>query len=416
VDVALPGQSKRKRIRRIIIGILGLVVVSFATVALVRLKPADPLVDKATVWIDTVKRGTMLRDVRGQGTLVSEDLRWIPAVTTGRVERILLRAGTAVRRDSTILQLSNPSLEQELEEARLKVQAAESSFASLSVQLDDGELQQRSSAAAIEADFTKGSLQAEVNEQLAARHLLSDLLLKQSRADAQQLAIRNDIAHQQLAHIAESKRARLAEAQSGIDQARALMVLKQREVDALQVRAGVDGILQIVPVDVGQQVTVGTNLARVVNPLRLDAAIKIPETQAKDVRIGQPATVDTHNEVIKGRVIRVDPSVLNGTVTVDVALEGPLPAGARPDLSVDGTIELERLDNVLFVGRPAVGEEHSSAALFKVALDGRASRVKIAFGKGSVNSLEVLSGVGPGDQVVLSDMSAWNDVDRVHIQ
>jgi len=416
VDVALPDRSKAKRMRRLAIGAVLLAVVSMAGVAVVRLKPAAPPVDRASVWIDTVKRGRMLRDVRGQGTLVSEDLRWIPATTNGRVERIMLRAGTAVAADSVILQLTNPSLEQELEDAQLKLKAAESSLVSLRVQVDDEELQQRATAAMIEADYKKAAMQADVNEQLSALKLVSDLVLKQSKLDAEQLAIRNRIAQQQLAHTAESKSARLAERQSQVDQARAFMTLKAREVDALRVRPGVAGILQVVPIDVGQQVTPGTNLARVVNPSRLMAEVKVPETQAKDVQIGQRASIDTHNGIVSGRVTRVDPSVQNGTVTVDVAIEGPLPAGSRPDLSVDGTIELERLDNVLYVGRPAFGDENTSTTLFKVQPDGTAVRVQVKLGRSSVNSFEILSGITEGDEVVLSDMSAWNEVDRVHIQ
>jgi HlyD family secretion protein len=402
--------------RRLAVGAVLLAVVSMAGVAVVRLKPAAPPVDRAAVWIDVVKRGRMLRDVRGQGALVSEDLRWIPATTTGRVDRIILRAGTPVGAESVILQLSNPSLEQELEDARLKLKAAESGLASLRVQIEDEELQQRATAATIEADYKKAAMQADVNEQLAALKLVSDLILKQSKLDAEQLAVRNRIAQQQLAHVAESKSARVAERQSQVDQARAFMALKAREVDALRVRPGVAGILQVVPVEVGQQVMPGTNLARVVNPARLMAEVKVPETQAKDVQVGQRASIDTHNGIVGGRVTRIDPSVQNGTVTVDVAIDGPLPAGSRPDLSVDGTIELERLDNVLFVGRPAFGDENTSTTLFRVQPDGNAVRVQVKFGRSSVNSLEILSGISEGDQVVLSDMSAWNEVDRVHIQ
>jgi len=416
VDVALPDRSKARRIRQLAVGIAVLAVVSVAGVAIARLKPAAPAVDRASVWIDTVKRGVMLRDVRGQGTFVAEDLLWIPATTTGRVERIILRPGTPVRADSVILQLSNPTLDQELEDAGLKLKAAESGLTSLRVQLEDDELQQRAVAATIEADFKKAALQADVNEQLAELHLVSALVLKQSKLDADQLAVRNQIAQQQLAHTAESMRARMAERQSQVDQARAFMKLKAREVETLRVRPGVTGILQIVPVEVGQQVTPGTNLARVVNPSRLKAEVKIPETQAKDVQIGQQATIDTHNGVVMGRVTRIDPSVQNGTVTVDVALDGALPAGARPDLSVDGTIELERLDDVLFVGRPAFGQERSTIMLFKVQPDGSAGRVQVRLGRGSVNALEVLSGVNAGDQVVLSDMSALDAVDRIRLQ
>jgi HlyD family secretion protein len=402
--------------RRVLYGGAGLTVALLITVGVARLQPAAPSVDRATVWIDTVKRGPMVRQVRGLGTLVSEDLRWIPATTSGRVERILLRPGTPVKADTVILELSNPSLEQEANDAALKLKAAEAGLVSLRVQLEDDALQQRATAATIEADYRKAALQADINRQLAAQNLVSAFTLKQSQLDADQLGARNDIAMQQLAHSAESVQARLAERQSLVDQARAFMELKQREVDALHVRAGVPGILQLVPIEVGQQVTPGTNLARIVNPSRLKAEIKIPETQAKDVQVGQAASIDTRNGVVAGRVTRIDPSVQNGTVTVDIAMDGPLPNGARPDLSVDGTIELERLNDVIYVGRPAFGQEQSAISLFRLQPGGIATRVQVKLGRSSVNSVEVLSGLGNGDQVILSDMSAWEQFDRIRLQ
>jgi HlyD family secretion protein len=415
VDIALPSKTAARRVRRVVYGVAALVVLSGVGLALARLKPAAPAVDRSTVWIDTVKRGPMLRDVRGLGTLVSEDLRWIPAITTGRVERVLVRPGTAVNAGTVLLELSNPTLAQELEDAQLKLKAAQSGLASLRVQLEDERLQQRATAAGIEADYKKAALQLDVNHQLATQNLVSMLTLKQSELDADQLAARFHIAEQQLAHSAESMQARLAERQSQVDQARAFMLLKAHEVGALRVRPGVSGILQVVPVDVGQQVTPGTNLARIVNPSRLKAEIKIPETQTKDVQVGQRATIDTRNGVVAGQVIRIDPSVQNGTVTVDIAIDGPLPNGARPDLSVDGTIELEHLDDVLFVGRPAFGQEHSTFGLFKVQPDGSATRVQVTVGRASVNAVEIVSGLASGDQVVLSDMSAWDGVDRIRL-
>jgi HlyD family secretion protein len=394
----------------------GLTAALLITVGVARLQPAAPSVDRATVWIDTVKRGPMVRQVRGIGALVSEDLRWIPAATSGRVERILLRPGTPVRADTVILELSNPSLEQEANDASLKLKAAEAGLVSLRVQLEDDALQQRAVAATIEADYRKAALQADINRQLAAQNLVSAFTLKQSQLDADQLGARNDIARQQRAHSAESVQARLAERQSLVDQARAFMELKQRQVDALHVRAGVPGILQLVPIEVGQQVTPGANLARIVNPSRLKAEIRIPETQAKDVQLGQAASIDTRNGVVAGRVARIDPSVQNGTVTVDVAIDGPLPNGARPDLSVDGTIELERLDDVVYVGRPAFGQEQVAIGLFRLQPGGIATRVQVKLGRSSVNSVEVLSGIGSGDQVILSDMSAWEQFDRIRLQ
>lgn len=416
MDIVRPDQLHRKRVRRVLYGGAGLTAALLITVGVARLQPAAPSVDRAAVWIDTVKRGPMVRQVRGLGALVSEDLRWIPATTSGRVERILLRPGTRVQADTIILELSNPSLEQEANDAALKLKASEAGLVSLRVQLEDDALQQRAAAAMVDADYRKAALQADINRQLAAQRLVSTFTLTQSQMDADQLAARNDIARQQIAHSAESVQARLAERQSQVDQARAFMELKQREVNALRVRAGVSGILQLVPIEVGQQVTPGTNLARIVNPSRLKAEIKIPETQAKDVQVGQAASIDTRNGVVAGQVTRIDPSVQNGTVTVDVAMDGPLPNGARPDLSVDGTIELERLNDVIYVGRPAFGQEQSAISLFRLQPDGTAARVQVKLGRSSVNSVEVLSGIGNGDQVILSDMSAWEQFDRIRLQ
>jgi HlyD family secretion protein len=417
MDIARPSNARQKRIRQILYTITGLVTVGLITVGLSRLKPAAPSVDAATVWRDTVKRGPMLRQVRGLGTLVPEDIRWIPSTTQGRVERINLRPGTAVKADNVILELTNPQLEQELHDAELKVRAQEASLASLKVQLQNDELQQRASGATIEAEYNKAKTTFEMKEALAKDQLVSSLDLKQAQVDAEQLAIRNEIAKQQLASAAESTRAKLAVQQSDLDQVRAVLQLKQRQFDELKVRAGFSGMLQLVPVEVGQQVGPGANLARVANPARLKAELKIAETQAKDIQIGQLASIDTRNGVVDGRVIRIDPSVQNGTRTVDVSLPDELPKGAVPDLSVDGTIELERLNDVLFVGRPAFGQEQSTVGLFKVDQDGSgAARVQVKLGRSSVNNIEVLSGLKVGDSVVLSDMSAWDAFERVRLK
>jgi HlyD family secretion protein len=392
------------------------VAVLAITLGLSRLAPAAPQVEKASVWIDTVKRGPMLRQVRGLGTLVPEDIRWIPATTQGQVERILLHPGTAVKADSVILELVNPQLDQELQDADLKVQAAEASLQNLRVQAQNDYLQQKAIAAGMAADHTKAAMQAEMNEALAQRQLVSALALRQSKMDAEQLAIRDDIAHQQLSGYEESIKARLAVQQSQVDQARAILRLKQRQRDDLKVRAGLDGILQRVPVEVGQQVAPGTNLARVANPGRLKAEIKIAETRAKDIQVGQKATIDTRNGLILGIVTRIDPSVQNGTITVDVGLVGDLPKGAVPDLSVDGTVELEKMLDVVYVGRPAFGQEQSAVGLFKIDAGGTATRVQVKIGRISVNAVEILSGVNVGDQVVLSDMSTWDAYDRVRLQ
>jgi HlyD family secretion protein len=397
-------------------GGVAVLAVGAITLGLSKLKPAAAPVERSTVWIDTVKRGPMVRDVRGQGTLVPEDIRWIPATTQGRVERIRLRPGTQVEATSVILDLSNPQLEQELHEAELKLTAAEASLANLKVQSQNEALAQEATTANIEADYKKAMLQAEANEQLAKKGIVADLVVKQAKLDAEQLSSRYAIAKKQLASYSESIQARLAVQQSEVEQSRAALRLKRQQVDDLHVRAGFAGVLQVVPVDVGQQVATGANLARVADPSRLKAELKIPETQAKDILPGQTASIDTRNGVVAGKVVRIDPSVQNGTVTVDVTMTEPLPKGARPDLSVDGTIELERLRDVLFVGRPATRQEQSAVGLFKVQPDGTASRVQVKLGATSVNVVEIRSGLSAGDQVILSDMSNWDAHDRIRLQ
>jgi len=417
MDIARPSNAKKKRIRQAIYAAVGLLAVVLVSVGLSRLKPAAPTVERAVVWPDTVKRGPMVRQVRGLGTLTPEDIRWIPATTQGRVEKIILRPGTSVKANDVILELTNPTLEQQLQDATLKLQAAEAALANIRVQLANDLLATRASGANIEADYNKAKMQAQMNEELAKDQLVSALVLKQSQVDADQLGVRNQIAKEQLASKTESTRAQLAVAQSAVDQARAVLSLTRQQRDELKVRAGLDGMLQLVPVEVGQQVAPGTNLARVANPSRLKAEIKIAETQAKDIQLGQKAEVDTRNGIVEGRVARIDPSVQNGTRTVDVTLTGDLPKGAVPDLSVDGTIELERLNDVTFMGRPAFGQDQSVVGLFKIEPDGvNAERVQVKLGKSSVNTIEVLSGLKVGDQVILSDMSAYDAYDRIRLK
>jgi HlyD family secretion protein len=417
MDIARPSNLKQKRIKRAVyvgVAILGVGAISYG---LSRLQPAAPTVELSTAWRDTVKRGPMVREVRGLGTLVPEDIRWIPATTEGRVEHIYLRPGTTVKASSIILDLSNPQLDQELQDAQLKLQSAEASLANLKVTLQNDLLQQRANAASVEADYNKARMTYEMKQQLAKDQLVSALDLQQAKVDADQLAVRNQIAKEQLASQSDSTKAQLAVQQSTVDQARAMLDLKRQQKDELHVRAGLDGVLQIVPVEEGQQVSPGTNLARVADPTKLKAEVKIAETQAKDIQIGQKAQIDTRNGIIPGVVSRIDPSVQNGTRTVDVTLQGPLPRGAVPDLSVDGTIELERLDNVLYVGRPAFGQEQSVISLFKVSPDRtEATRVQVKLGRSSVNNVEILSGLKEGDEVILSDMSAWDAYDRVRLR
>ncbi len=416
MDIPRPVDVRKRRLRRAGYTVAALVALAGLTLGLSRLQPAAPSVERSTVWIDTVKRGPMLRAVHGLGTLVPEDIRWIPATTMGRVERIVLRPGIVVEPDAVILELSNPQLEQEFQEANLKLKGSEAGLANLRVQLTNDSLAQQAATASIEAEYEKAALQAKVNQQLAEKSLISSIIVQQSTLDAQQLAQRLAIAKRQLESQNESTQARLAVQESEVEQARAMMQLRQRQVNELKVRAGIAGVLQLVPVDVGQQVAPGTNLARVANPEHLKAELRIAETQAKDIQLGQPASIDTRNGVVAGTVSRIDPAVQNGTVTVDVAITGELPRGARPDLSVDGTIELERLPDVLFVGRPAFGQEQSAVGLFKVQPDGEASRVQVTLGRSSVNTIEVVSGLDVGDQVVLSDMSTWDAFDRVRMK
>jgi len=407
--------AKKSRRRRAVYAAVGLATVVLTTLGVRGLTPAAPSVERATIVIDRVKRGPMVREVRGLGTLVPENTRWIPATTTGRVERIRLRPGTIVSEDTIILELSNPALEQELHEARLQLQAAEAGLAGLRVQLTSEALQQEAAAATIEADYQKATVQVEANEQLAAGQLIAAVTLRQSKLDAEQLARRFAIASKQMVIHAEATVARLAAQQSAVEQARARVALIKRQVDDLTVHAGATGVVQLVPVDVGQQVEPGTNLARVADPSRLKAALKITETRAKDVQIGQRASIDTRNGLVAGTVTRVDPSVQNGTVTVEVALDGVLPPGSRPDLSVDGTIEIERLDDVLYVGRPAFGRDQSRVNVFKLDAGG-ATRTTVNLGRGSVNTVEILYGLGVGDEVILSDMSAWDAFDTVRLR
>jgi HlyD family secretion protein len=418
VDIARdPSYAKNKKIRRAVFAGVGVLVIVLVSVVLAQMKPAAPTVERATVWVDTVKRGSMVRQVRGLGTLVPEDTRWLPARTAGRVERIVLRPGAQVNPSSVILELSDPQVEQEAINARLALQSAEASLANLRVQLQNEFLTQQANAATVKSDYTQARLQADVNEELAKEKLISELVRKQSQVRSEELKERDEIEQKRLATARESIEARIRVQQAAVDQARAISALQESRLDALKVRPGFAGVLQQVPVEVGQQVAPGANLARVADPSRLKAELRIAETQAKDIEIGQQAQVDTRNGIIPGRVSRKDPAATNGTVTVDVALEGALPRGAVPDLSVDGTVELERLENVMYVGRPAFGQELSTVGLFKLTGDsGEAQRVQVKLGRSSVNTIEVQSGLGVGDQVVLSDMSAWDAFDRVRLR
>jgi HlyD family secretion protein len=417
VDIQRPPEvARRKKMRRILYAGVGVLVIAGITVGVSRMKPAAPSVERATVWVDQVKRGPMLRQVRGSGTLVPEEIRWIPAVTEGRVERIVLRPGAVVNPNSVILELSNPELEQTAREAQLQLQSAEAALKNRRVELESQLLNQRSVLAQLEAEYEQAKLQAEADEKLAKEALVSDLTLKISKSRADQLGSRVQLERKRYEMSQAGMESQLAVQQSDVDRLRNLYQLRQSQLDQLRVRAGNDGVLQLVPVEVGARVAPGTNLARVANPQHLKAELRIAETQAKDIMIGQVAQVDTRNGIIPGRVSRIDPAAQNGTVTVDVALEGELPRGARPDLTVDGTVELERLEDVINVGRPAFGQENSVVTLFKlVPGTSEAIRVKVTLGRSSVNTIEIKEGLQPGDQVILSDMSSWDQFDRVRL-
>ncbi len=418
MDIQRPASvARNKKIRRIIIGVVALAVIGLITIGLSRLKPAAPTVEKATIWPDTVRRGSMVRQVRGLGTLVPEDIRWIPAATEGRVERIIVHPGAVVAADTVLLELTNPTQAQALFEAEQQLKAAEALLSSTRVRVENEVLAQEASATGIAADTRQARLQAEADAQLAKEGLVGSLTTKLSQVRSENLSVRNEIEQKRLSQMKQSVQAQLAVQEAEVDRLRALVTLRRSQVTALRVTPGLAGVLQQVPVEVGQQVAPGTNLARVADPSQLKAQLKIAETQAKDIQIGQVASIDTRNGLIAGRVSRIDPAVQAGTVTVDVALEGELPKGARPDLSVDGTIELERLENVLYVGRPAFGQEQSTVSLFRIDPDGvNAARVKVQLGRTSVNTVEILGGLKEGEQVILSDMSPYDAFDRVRLK
>ena len=416
MDIQRPSQAKAKLRKRLIWGGIGVVALVGITIGLARLKPAVPTVDKSLVWIDTVKRGPMIRQVHGPGTLVPVDIRWIAARTQGRVERIVLLPGAIVEPDSVIMVLSNPDVTQAALDTESALRGGEADYTNLKVTVQRDLLQAENEAANAKAQFESARLTAQVNEQLFQEGLVSELSLKLLKVTAEQQETVNTIAQKRYDFAKESVEPQLAAKQATVDQLRAQAKLKLAEADALNVRAGMSGILQVVPVEVGAQVTPGTNLARVADPTRLKAAIEIAETQAKDVQIGQSAEIDTRNGVAEGKVSRVAPSVTNGTVTVDVELPGKLPQGARPDLSVDGVIELEHLDDVVYVGRPAFGQEHSTAGIFLLDADGvYATRSQVQLGRSSVNTIEIVKGLQPGDRVILSDMSQWDSHDRIKL-
>jgi HlyD family secretion protein len=411
--------KKKKRQKQTAMIVAAVIVVLGATLGVSKLKPALQSVDGGTIWPDTVKRGSMLRQVRGLGSLVPipDDVRLIPAETDVRVERILiLPGGTPIKPDAVIMELSNPQVEQEALNSDLELRSAEAEYHNTKAKIDSDLMSLRSAAATVEADYENAKREADQNRELKKIGVVSDSVLKTSLSKEKELATRLKIEQDRIAESSKAIETQLAVQQATIDQKKALAQLKHRQKDALRVRAGIAGVLQEVPVQVGQRLAQGTILAKVVQPEHLQAELKIPETQAKDIITGLKAEIDTHNGVVEGTVSRIDPAVQAGTVTVDVKLDGPPPKGARPDLSVDGTITLEKLDNVLYVGRPAFGQEKSSVGMFKIDPDGKtATRVKVDLGRSSVNFIEIAGGLKEGDQVILSDMSRFDTQNQIKI-
>jgi HlyD family secretion protein len=384
-----------------------------------RLRPALPSVERSAIWTDTVKRGPMIRQVRGIGTLVPREdrLRLIPAQTDGTVVRIDILPGAKVEPDSVVMELTDPQLEQELVDAQLQLKAATVEYRNLGAKLQSDLMTERAGQATVDTDNQQAQKQAQTDKALYQLGVISGLTYDASQGKADEYLTRTDIEKQRLDVNKNAIVTQLEVQQTKVEQAKTLLGLKQRQTDALRVRAGIRGVLVDLPHQVGEHVTPGTTLAKVVQPDQLKASLKIAETQARDIQIGQSAEVDTHNGVISGSVVRIDPAVQNGTVTVDVQLTGPLPQGARPDLSVDGRIDLDRLQNVLYVGRPAFGNESTTISLFKLESNGStATRVPVKVGRSSVNTIQVLSGLNEGDTVILSDMSRWDAANHIQLQ
>jgi HlyD family secretion protein len=418
MDISRPDIKKKKMRRQWILAGCGVVAVALVAFFVTRLKPAAPEVDRATVWTDGVKRGPLLVQVRGPGTLVPREdrIRLIPAETAATVVRIRVLPGAKVEPGTILMDLVDPQLQQELLDAQLQLKGAQADYINTRAKVQSDLMDQKAAGATVGADYSQAQLQAQTDKSLYDLGVISGLTYSASKGKADELTTRNDLEKQRLTMNEKAIETQLAVQQTKVDQAKALLGLKQKQQDALSVRAGISGVLVELDHQVGEHVDVGTTLAKVVQPDQLKASLKIAETQARDIQIGQPAEVDTHNGVIEGKVMRIDPGVLNGTVTVDVELAGALPLGARPDLSVDGQIDLSRMSDVLFVGRPAFGNENSTITLFKLGPDGKtALRVPVKVGRASVNSIQVLEGLQVGDTVILSDMSRWDGTDRIRL-
>lgn len=416
MDIRREDLKIKKRRKQWLIGTaIGLLVLG-ATLGTAHLKPAAPLVERSSIWLDTVKRGDMLREVRGPGTLVPKEIRWITAETNARVERIDVKPGAQVKADTVLLELSNPEVQEQVADAQSAVAAARADNAAKKAALENQMLDQKANIAQVQSDYESSRLEAEAKDDLAKKGVVPMIQYRQIKLTTEQRKVRLEIERERIAKFGESMRAQIEADKARLNQLETTLALRRRRAESLQVMAGIAGVLQQVPVQEGQQVVAGTNLARVARPDVLRAELRVAETQAKDVAIGQKVKVDTHNGIVDGQVERIDPAVLNGTVQVDVDLSGDLPPGARPDLSVEGTIEIERLVNVVYVGRPAFGQQNSDVRLFRLnPSDGTAERVPVRLGRSSVNVIEIVKGLKPGDQVVLSDTTAWDAYDRIRL-
>jgi len=416
MDIQRLDLKQQARRRRILIGVVGALVLAALVGFVSQLDPAAPAVDKSSLWLDTVKRGDMLREVRGPGTLVPREIRWIAAESNARVERIVVRPGAAVEADTVILELSNPEVIDQQLAAASALTAAEADYVARQMGLESQLLDQRAALAGIRADYEGARLQAEAETELAGRGIISRIQARRSELTSEQLKLREGIEVERIAKFEQTLAAQLAAERARIAQLKNVAELRRRQAEGLKVRAGIAGVLQQVPLQEGQQVVAGTNLARVAKPGELMAELRISETQVKDIVHGQNVRVDTRNGVVAGTVVRIDPAVQNGSVLVEVEFTEKLPDSARPDLSVDGTIEIERLQNVLYVGRPAYGQPESEVRLFRVDADGAAQRIPVRLGRASVSLIEIQQGLAPGDQIILSDTAQWDAYERLRVR
>jgi multidrug resistance efflux pump len=415
--VDIPRAPAKRGRKQITYGAIALVAVVAVTLGLQGLRPAAPEVDRAAVWIDSVQRGPLVIEVRGPGTLVPERVRYISAITAGRVERRLAEPGQEVKPETVLLELSNPDVQLEALESERQLTVAQADRVNLKANLETQRLNQEAAVAAARAAYLDAKRTAEASEGLAAKELISSMEASRAKDRVEEMETRFKVEEQRLAVMTGAADSQIALQQAQVGRLRDVTNFQRGRVRSMEVKAGANGILQELPLEVGQWAQSGATLARLVEPGKLKAVLRIPETQAKDVTLGQPATIDTRNGLVKGKVMRIDPAVQNGTVTVDVSLEGELPRGARPDLSVDGTIQVERLDNVLHVGRPAYGQANSAVGLFRLVGDGsEAVRVNVRLGRTSVNTVEILGGLQAGEKVIISDMSRWDGYDRVRVE